>query len=127
MTSKPTKKFLKLPKQYREAAKPSREWNASDDNDTASMGTYSWRTFSTSSAPSELLSFCRDAHLHTIGRAINRLGKWLVNPIDNAMARREFKKVLKYLESLITGEDWEIARRMFQSRGILSGLLEAGR
>jgi hypothetical protein len=126
MSSKSLEYLSNLPRRYRPAAEPQSGWD--DDNDDAvSASTYSWRTFSTSSAPSELLSFHRDVHLYTVGRAINRIGKWLVDPIDNALARREFKKVLKFMGSLEGEDDWAIAKRIFQSQGVLSGLLEAGR
>jgi hypothetical protein len=127
MASDAMEYFSKLPKKYRPAANAPLGWQDDDDDDVASIGTCSWRTFSTSSAPSELLSFHRDRHLHTLGRAINRLGKWIVNPLDNAMARREFRKVIQYVGSLETEDDWATAKRIFQTHDVLSSLLEAGR
>jgi hypothetical protein len=118
----------KLPHNYRLAANPSSGWDDGNDNsDAASSGSFSWRTFSTSSAPSTLLSFYRDAHLFVVGRYINRLGKLIVNPIDNEMARRELGRIFDYIAALETDDDWATARRIFQSDEITKGLLEAGR
>jgi hypothetical protein len=126
MASKSLENISKLPRKYRSAANPTPGWST-DQGDRESISSYSWRTFSTSSAPSELLSFYRDSHLYTVGRAINRLGKWLVDPVDNAMARREFGKVIKFMEGLEAEADWVTAKNMLKSPNILSGLLEAGR
>jgi hypothetical protein len=127
MANKSLKFLSKLPQRYRSAADPQYGWTDDKPSCGTSRRSYSWRTFSTSSAPSELLSFYRDVHLYTVGRALNRLGKLVADPIDDFMARRELRRLLQYLESLETEEDWETAKRVLQSRGNLSGLLEAGR
>jgi hypothetical protein len=125
MSDNPLERLSKLPKTYRQAVEPFTTRDA--DQDAASEVTASWRTFSTSSAPSTLLSFYPDVHLYTIGRAINRLGAFIVNPIDNAMARRELRKVLEYLRSSGSEHDWNTMRSILESKDVLSRLLEAGR
>jgi hypothetical protein len=98
-------------------------------NDAASEGSYSRRTFSSNSAPSPQLSYHRDVHMHTEGRAINWLGRQIADPIDNFVARREveLRKVLNHLESIRTEEELGAAARVFRSPYALPNLLEPGR
>jgi hypothetical protein len=126
MPNKSLAYLSKLPNRYRSAARSSPGW---DDwhNDVPSSRSFSWRTFSTSSAPSELLSFYRNVHMYTIGRVLNRFGTIIANPIDNIMARRELKNVLEYTQNLETDDDWATAKSIFQSEEVIKGLLEAGR
>jgi hypothetical protein len=123
----PLERLNKLSKVYRhrQASEPSTTWDA--DQESTSIATPSWRTFATATAPSELLSFYRDVHMYTVGRAINRLGALIADPIDNAMARRELKNVLRYLKSLGPEGDWQNAGYILGSKDVLSRLMEAGR
>jgi hypothetical protein len=121
------KRISKLPLSYRKSLDHKTGWEKNANEHVACEETASWRTFSTSSAPSELLSFHRDAHMYTVGRAIASLGRYIANPIDNAMAKREFRKVLAYLKELKTAEDWVEAKQLLETKDVLSGFLEAAR